>query len=386
MNSLLHFSFLCIIYSPVSHNKGKGVKGMEIRMKWFYRLGFLLLLFIVVFVFLKLQLFWMPILKIILTLLTPFLIAAFITYLLHPVVESLHARGLHRGIAVVLIYSLFFGGVGFSLYKGIPIFISQLEDLAERSPAFANQYRDWIKELQERTSYLPIGVQDRINEGIGGLEEKLGRLVEKVLNGMINTINSAVFIAIIPFIAFYMLKDFKLMSRAVWYMTPKGWRHGGKKFLKDVDQSLGGYIRGQLLVCTIIGVISALLFWFIDLRYPLLLGLIIALTDVIPYFGPILGAVPAVIIAATYSTKMLVITLVIIFALQFLEGNILSPYIVGKSLHLHPIVIMFALLAGGETGGILGMILAVPILAILKVAIMHAKEHFIKSKSDPPTV
>jgi predicted PurR-regulated permease PerM len=359
---------------------------MEIRMKWFYRLGFLLLLFIVVFVFLKLQLFWMPILKIILTLLTPFLIAAFITYLLHPVVEGLHAKGLHRGIAVVLIYSLFFGGVGFALYKGIPIFISQLEDLAERSPAFANQYRDWIKELQERTSYLPTGVQDRINEGIGGLEGKLGNLAEKVLNGMINAINSAVFIAIIPFIAFYMLKDFKLMSRAAWYMTPKGWRRGGKQFLKDVDQSLGGYIRGQLLVCTIIGVISTLLFWFIDLRYPLLLGIIIALTDIIPYFGPILGAVPAVIIAATYSTKMLVITLVIIFALQFLEGNILSPYIVGKSLHLHPIVIMFALLAGGETGGILGMILAVPILAILKVAILHAKNHLSKSKSNHPTV
>jgi predicted PurR-regulated permease PerM len=353
---------------------------VDIRMKWFYRLGFLLLLFVVAFVFLKLRFFWMPILQVIITLLTPFLISAFITYLLHPVVEGLHQKGMHRGIAVVLIYTLFFGGVGFSLYKGVPVFITQLKDLAESSPAFADKYRSWIHELEKRSSYLPAGFQGRINDGIDAFESKLEGMLELILNGMMKIINSFFFIALIPFIAFYMLKDFDQMKRAAWYMTPKRWRHQGIHFLKDVNTSLGGYIRGQLLVCAIIGCVSSLLFWFIDLRYPLLLGLIIALTDIIPYFGPILGATPAVVIAATYSTKMVILTLVIIFALQFLEGNILSPYIVGKSLHLHPLLIMFALLAGGEIAGVFGMILAVPVLAVMKVAIMHAKDHFINTK------
>lgn len=114
------------------------------------------------------------------------------------------------------------------------------------------------------------------------------------------------------------------------------------------------------------------------MKYPLLLGFIIGVTNVIPYFGPIIGAIPAVIIAATLSGKMVIISLVIIFILQFLEGNILSPFIVGKSLHMHPLFIMFSLLAGGEIGGILGLILAVPILSISKVAILHAKDHFVR--------
>ncbi|WP_090830972.1 MULTISPECIES: AI-2E family transporter [unclassified Bacillus (in: firmicutes)] len=359
---------------------------MDIRMKWFYMLGYLLLLFIVVFIFLKLSFFWLPIINVLLKLLTPFFIAAFITYLLHPVIERLHERGLHRGVAIFLIYSLFFGGIGFAFYKGIPVFISQIKDLSENSPAFANQYKSLLRDLQEKTEYLPIGFQNGINDGINGLEKKLENLLEAVMLGLMNLLNSALLIAIIPFIAFYMLKDFNLMKRAVWYMTPKRWRREGIHFLKDVNVSLGGYIRGQLLVCTIIGTISAISFWFIDLKYPLVLGLIIGLTDIIPYFGPILGAIPAVIIAATYSPKMILITLIIIFALQFLEGNILSPYIVGKSLHLHPLLIMFALLAGGEIGGILGMILAVPVLSVTKVAIMHAKDHFSKNKMDHPTV
>lgn len=116
------------------------------------------------------------------------------------------------------------------------------------------------------------------------------------------------------------------------------------------------------------------------MRYPLLLGTIIGVTNVIPYFGPIIGAVPAVIIASALSVKMVVITIGIIIVLQFLEGNILSPLIVGKSLHMHPLLIMLALLAGGEAGGILGLIIAVPILAVFKVSMIHAKKHFSKNK------
>ena len=179
-----------------------------------------------------------------------------------------------------------------------------------------------------------------------------------IADSLLNFLNFAFAIMIIPFIAFYMLKDFTVIKRAVWYITPKNWRRKGTRFLRDIDESLGSYIRGQLLVCLIIGSLSSILFWIFHLKYPLLLGLIIGVTNVIPYFGPIIGAVPAVIIAATSSTKLVIITIVIVFGLQFLEGNILSPYIVGKSLHMHPLMIMLALTAGGEIGGIIGMIVS----------------------------
>jgi predicted PurR-regulated permease PerM len=120
------------------------------------------------------------------------------------------------------------------------------------------------------------------------------------------------------------------------------------------------------------------------MKYPLLLGFIIGITDIIPYFGPVIGAIPAVIIAATISNKMILIVIIIIFGLQFIEGNLLSPIIVGKSLHMHPIMIMAALLLGGEVGGVIGLLIAVPILAIIRVVLLHVKTHLMayrKSKN-----
>ncbi|MDQ0197190.1 AI-2E family transporter [Neobacillus ginsengisoli] len=358
---------------------------MDIRLKWYYRIGFLLLLLIAVYVFFKIRYVWMPILEVLAAILLPFFISGFITYLLHPIVEKLHEKGMHRGLAIFLIYLLFFGGSGYALYKGIPIFIDQLKDLSESAPIFADQYRSWIDTIQSHTRTWPDGLQGKMNDGIDAFEKKLDSLLTIMVAVLLKFLNSALIIMIIPFIAFYMLKDFHVIKRGVWYLTPKQWRQQGSRFLRDVDVSLGSYIRGQLLVCVLIGIISALFFWIFHLRYPLILGFIVGVTDVIPYFGPIIGAVPAVIIAATVSVKLVVITVVIIIVIQFLEGNILSPYIVGKSLHMHPLLIMFAITAGGEIGGILGLIFAVPALVVVKVGIIHAKNHFIQNRSKDPS-
>ncbi len=356
---------------------------LDIRMKWYYRLGFLLLLFIVIYIFFRLKPVWVPVLDILVSLLIPFMIGAFITYLLHPVVEHLHGRGMHRGLAVFIIYSLFFVGVGFAVYKGIPVFIRQLRDLAHNAPVFAAQYREWMENIQNQTSRWPLPVQERIESSIAAVELALEGFLTSIMAILIGILNSIVIIAIIPFIAFYMLKDFELIRRTAWYLTPSRWRDQGKQFLREVDHSLGSYIRGQLLVCLIIGLLSAMFFSIAGMRYSLLLGLIVGVTNVIPYFGPFIGAVPAVVIAATMSFKMVLICMGIVFSLQFLEGNVLSPLIVGKSLHIHPLVIMFALLAGGKAGGIAGLVLAVPLLVVLRAAIYHARDHLIRLKSRP---
>lgn len=350
---------------------------MNIQMKWYYRLGFLLLLFIVLYIFVKLQALWVPVLEVLFTLFVPFAVAAFITYLLHPIVEGLHQRGLHRGIAILIIYILFFGGMGYAFYKGIPALIHQLRDLTENAPVFATQYKQMVNNIMNQTSTWPAGIHERIEDGINGIEVWLDNVLAGTMTFLMDIVNSILTIAVIPFIAFYMLKDFDVMKRAAWYLTPRQWRQPGTRFLHDVDKSLGSYIRGQLIVCLVIGVLSSVFFWIAGIKYSLLLGAIVGITNVIPYFGPIIGAVPAVIIAATMSVKMVLISLVIVFSLQFLEGNILSPLIVGKSLHMHPLMIMFALLAGGEIGGILGLILAVPVLVVLRAALIHAKDHII---------
>ena len=355
---------------------------MKKSVIWFYRLGFLLLLFIVVFLFFKIKPIWLPVLAILYKLLIPFVLAAFISYLLHPVVEKLHKKGLYRSISILLIYVVFFGGLGVAVYRGIPVVIRELEELIDSAPYFAEQYKGVLQVIEDKTSNWPVEMKERIQSGVVYVEDKVENLLARLLGSLANIMDWVIVFALVPLIAFYFLKDWPKLKLAAWYITPPSIRKPSISFFKDVEQSLGNYIRGQLIVCIIIGILSALLLWLVKMKYALLLGIIIGITNVIPYFGPIIGAIPAVIIATAMGTKQVIWVAVIIFGLQFLEGNILSPLIVGKSLHMHPLLIMLALLLGGEIGGVVGLILAVPLLAILKVAILHAKVHFIKERKE----
>ncbi|CUA81102.1 AI-2E family transporter [Anoxybacillus suryakundensis] len=343
------------------------------HLHFFVRLMKMLLVLIFIYFVVKLKSVWLPFLHMFIKVITPFLIAAFITYLLHPVVEYVHKRGMPRALAILSIYALFFGGIGFAVYKGTPLFIAQLEDLNKSLPIFVRTYEQWTNYIHEETATWPYDVHKRIEAMITEAETFISGAVTGTIIGLKQLINRVIVFFIIPFIAFYMLKDVELIKKAAWEWTPKKWRNKGVQFLRDVDRTLGGYIRGQLFVCLLIGTAATLSFWLIDMKYPLLLGIIVGITNVIPYFGPIIGAIPAAIIAATVSVNMLFLTVGIVFALQFIEGNILSPLIVGKSLHLHPLIIMFSLFVGGEIGGIIGLIVAVPIVAIGKATFVHIR-------------
>ncbi|APH04287.1 AI-2E family transporter [Bacillus weihaiensis] len=342
------------------------------HIKWLLRISITLLGLLTIYVFFKLYSIWEPFYLIAKAILIPFLIGAFITYLLHPVIEKLHSTGVPRTISILIIYFLFFGLIGYGIYRGIPVLVNQLRDLSENFPKLSMSYTNWVESIHDQTDRWPVGVNERIDTMFQKTEEWLALTIENVINSLKGIFDYILLLAIIPFLVFYMLKDFDQLKKAGWYLTPRKWRNEAIQFLKDIDHSLGNYIRGQLFVCFIIGLLAFVSLWFFGIKYPLILGLLIGITNIIPYFGPIIGAIPAVIIAATMSTKTVIIVIIIIMALQFIEGNILGPLVVGKSLHMHPIIIMLALLAGGEIAGILGLMLAVPIIVILRVMLVHA--------------
>ncbi|WP_066173528.1 AI-2E family transporter [Bacillus marinisedimentorum] len=348
----------------------------ETAVPLLYRLAIVLLSFLCLFILWKLSPVWKPLLTVFSSVLLPFFIAAFIAYLLHPFIERIHGLGVPRSLAVLFIYLLFFGGIGWAVYNGFPVILRQLRELAEKLPDLINVYREWIRLFYESTADLPEGVHDRFEQLLAAIEENISSTIEGVLLSLRSIVNNLILIALIPFIAFYFLKDYKKINRAAWYITPRRWRPPLIKFLRDADKTLGNYIRGQLLVCLFIGVFAFAGLWAAGMPYPLLLAFIIGITNIIPYFGPVIGALPAVIIALTISVKMVIIVIVIIFILQMLEGNLLSPLIVGKTLHIHPAAIMFALLLGEQIAGITGLILAVPAFAVLKTAVLHVHGHF----------
>ncbi|XXM73637.1 AI-2E family transporter [Lysinibacillus sphaericus] len=356
---------------------------METRIyaKWLYRLSIALVCAVFLYILFLLRPVWHPVLEVVILSLLPFAVGGFIAYLLHPLVEKLHEAGIHRGIAIMLIYIFFFGGLGYALYKGTPVIIHQLKDLSENAPMFTSQYQKWLNYIQSKTSTWPDGIQSQLDDRIEGMEAWLTGLVAAAVAILLKLMNSLLIVAIVPFVSFYLLKDITKVKKFFWELTPVRWRESALRFSRDVDESLGGYIRGQLFVCLVIGGMSAAVLWFMGMKYPLILGVIMGITNVIPYFGPIIGAVPAILVASTISLKMILYVVILVLVLQFLEGNILSPLIVGKSLHMHPLFIMGALIIGGEVGGILGMIVAVPVLAVLKVAFIHGRTHFLHAKN-----
>jgi predicted PurR-regulated permease PerM len=343
-------------------------------MKWLIRFVSLLVIFLCGYVFLLLAPIWNPVLLVIVRVATPFLIAGVITYLLHPIVEQMKSLGVPRTISILLIYILFMIFLAYLLMKGTPYIIEEFKDLIENIPQFINVYRNVVSDFYQQTSTMPDGFRVKVEgfftnieeiaaEGVVGTVESLGGLVDYFLMAII-----------IPFLIFYLLKDFDLLEKTAWYLTPRKWRNSGRELVRDINVSLGNYIRGQLLVCLVVAIIASIGLWIVGMPYAVILGIFIGITNIIPYFGPIIGAVPVAIIAFTESFQLVLLGLVVNFGIQLIEGNILSPLIVGKSLHMHPILIMFALIVGGEVGGIIGLIVAVPILAILKVIILHVRE------------
>ncbi|MGB8002347.1 MAG: AI-2E family transporter [Anaerobacillus sp.] len=346
----------------------------EWNLNWLIYLTTLLLVFLCIYLLLKLSPIWKPLLEILTVLIVPFLIASLITYLLHPIIEKIHKEGLPRAIAVLLIYFLFFGWAGYAIFKRVPHIVKQSIELMENVPMFMDMYRDAVHHTYDYTSNLPPALQEKIDQVFQDVENSVNHTLTLAVLLAKKLLSSFFVIMIIPFIVFYLLKDFENLKKTTWKITPPKWREPGKELLVRIDESLGNYIRGQFFVITILGVLAALGFWLIKLPYAILLGLIVGVTDIIPYFGPFLGAAPALLIASTVSVKMAIITVVVIVVLQFIESNILSPYIVGKSLHIHPVIIIFGLLAGGEIAGVIGLILAVPVLAVLKALILYRNE------------
>jgi predicted PurR-regulated permease PerM len=185
----------------------------------------------------------------------------------------------------------------------------------------------------------------------------------------------------VPFLAFYILKDFQLIEKTVLAIVPKEKRKQVITLLVDIDTALGNYIRGQLLVCMIIGILAYAGYWMIGMPYALLLACLVAIFNIIPYLGPFFGAAPAIILASTISLKMVLMVAVVNTVCQILEGNVISPQVVGRSLNMHPLLIIFALLVGGELAGVVGLILAVPCFAVIKVVLQHLFMYYVHRRT-----
>jgi len=302
--------------------------------------------------------------------LAPFFVAMIISYVLNPVVNMLNSRKVPRTAAVLLIYAVFIGAITVVLMNLIPMFMKQLKELNEHMPQITIKAQNWFDGMNNNR-FLPDSVREGINKGLNRLEAGITRSIGDGVNGIGTTINILFAAFIVPFLVFYMLKDIQVIEKTALAVVPAKHRRRTTKMLIDIDTALGHYIRGQFTVCLIIGVLAYLGYWLVGMEYALLLASIVAVFNIIPYLGPFFGAAPAIVMASTISLKMVLLVAGVNLVVQMLEGNVISPQVVGRTLNMHPLLIIFVLLVGGELAGVIGLILAVPSYAVLKVVIQH---------------
>lgn len=306
--------------------------------------------------------------------LLPFLISLVISYLLQPVVDLLVRRHVPRSVAILVIYLVFIVLIAIAVLQAIPAVSRQLMQLMERFPILLHQVDTWLNHLNDQKRYLPDAAKQGIENALTKVESSLAGSVSNLFMMLSSTVNALFIVFVIPFLVFYMLKDADAIGRGMLRMTPVRWRKYTKVVLVSVDKTIGSYVRGQLLVMLCVGVLTYVGFLIIHLPYALVFALFLASVDVIPFFGPVIGALPALILAFSIGPQMALKVLIVNIAVQQLEGNLISPQIMGKSLHLHPMSIVAALLLGGELGGIVGLIVSVPLLSLGRVLYENIKE------------
>ncbi len=328
--------------------------------------------------------------------LLPFVLGATIAYLLNPLVEKITKKTLKRRTAVLLILGAFTIVVAILLALTVPLLIREASDFIEAAPGYAD--RLWaiveprldllrikmgVGENTEIKEQLQTAVQDNLGKTLGAGKSVMG----SVLAGVAVTSQAVMgFIGalfLMPIVAFFMMKDWPSITAWVYGLVPRHLEATVRELLAKIDVKIAGFIRGQVMVCFILGGMYAIALSIAGLNYGFVIGLATGLLSIIPYVGSAIGLITSVTVAGLQSDWDLVyvgIIAGIFFVGQFIEGNFITPKLIGESVGLHPLWIIFALLAGGSLLGLLGMVLAVPVAAIISVLVAFAIEQYRHSR------
>ena len=327
--------------------------------------------------------------KTILLVLSPFFIGLITAWLLDPVVSWLKKKGVNRVLGTIVVYLVLLGGIFFIINMMIPILSDQINEFVSSIPSILNDVKDFVSDMFDRLSHaLDFDLKSTENQIFKSLEEfgvnLATKLPDMVMNVLRSTISGGASVVIGLMLGFYMLFDFNNIQKHLLNLVPLKYRDDVHSLGNKLNESLRDFVQGTLLIMLIVFVAQSLGLTIAGLKAPLLFGLFCAITNVIPYIGPYIGGIPAVIVGFSQSPLIGIFCLVTIVIVQLVESNFLQPIVMGKTMKLHPVTIMVSLLIFEHFFGIIGMILATPIVACLKVLItfINSKIDFLKMLND----
>lgn len=296
-----------------------------------------------------------------------FIIAAIIAYLLYRPVLYIQSKGVNRPVAAIVVFLLLLGITVSLLTFAIPGIVKELSQLTELIPHYAEEAKDMTAKVDDIS--VPAEVKKIFDENM----KKINSYVYKGLSAFVSSLYSLLgkVLAIIfsPILAFYIIVDWeKIRDGFLQLVSPKARREFILVFTQ-IDNVLFEFLKGNFLVAVFVGIAVGLAAVIIGVKLPLLLGIIAGVTNLIPYFGAFLAGVPAVGLALSQSMTHGIYMLVALVTIQQIESGIITPKIIGDKLGMHPLLIVFSILAGGKILGLWGLLFAVPIAAVIKVVI-----------------
>ncbi|MEN1761263.1 AI-2E family transporter [Anoxynatronum sibiricum] len=313
----------------------------------------------------------------ILSLLTPFFIAGVLAYALNPVVAYLIRRKFSRLQAVAALFVTLIVLLIVLSMTLLPSLGNEIRHLGEQLPQYSLQWykqaESWYNQRLSSFAFLPDTL-DQVTDFFGldfqtvsnWLLQSLGSLMKSVSS----LVSSLVTLVTVPVLTFYFMKDGDKIAGSVKRSVPPGSRQWVFPLARQIDDVLGGFIRGQLIVAFFVGILSGMVLLLLGIDFALILGIVAGVTNIIPYLGPFIGAIPAVLMALLTSPLQTLWVILAFTVIQQVESSVISPRIVGKRVGLHPTLVILALLMGGALWGLVGLLIAVPTAAVVRVLVL----------------
>ena len=355
-----------------SKNLNKVIKRSKDVLNVLYLIGIIVLLILLSRLFIEYKIF--KILGEILSVISPLFIGFIIAWLIDPFIKKIikiSKNKIPRFVSSIIAYLVVIGVIIAMIVIISPQLANQIKDFAGNVPYILNDIKDWINNLFKTLSVNGLNTKEISTEMTKKVIKITQSSTSEIANFMLQagtrTINVLAKIILGVMVAFYLSLTFDKLNGKVEKKLPESWRDNYKELIKRINTSLRGYVGGVLIIMVLVFITQLIGFSMIGLEAPIIFAMFCAITDIIPYFGPYIGAIPAVIVGFAESPIVGVMTILVIFICQQLENNIYQPIIMGKAMKLHPIVIMLGLLLFGHFFGILGMIIATPVIATIKV-------------------
>ena len=316
----------------------------------------------------------------ILKILTPLFIGIVVAWLLNPFVKWLETKKIRRSIGTAVSYVILVGCIILLIKAIIPLLYNQTIELVENLPSVFSSLKDWLVNFFNKIDSSAIDIDNiekniliKLDEYSGSLTTSLPAVLINVVTSIASSIGTFVVGLVI---VFFLLLSCDNLGNTLLVVIPKRFRKSTNELCTKINISLRNYVNGALLDALVVFAISSLAFAIIGLKAPLLFGLFCGLMNVIPYAGPYIGGIPAVIVAFSQGTGIGIAVLIAIIIIQMVEGNVLQTLIISKTTKLNPVTIIIGLLIFGHFFGIVGMLLSTPTIGVVKVIIKYFDDKY----------